>query len=268
VPFNEVEEFEQPKPRTKNALMLDGGDVTKLLEAIDKCLVVADPVGHRDFSRGVILQGLSSESALLYATDTSKLIQCQVELKAGGVLAPVILPYSACQAMMALRTDAEDIQLRVTINDLQLSCEALDGKNVRARVVSPVPKPEEALPDFGATITQHLPKRTGIDLDGVSSDLEAILQRAKRLMAAELARWIKFKGAGTTTSISTKTQRGELLREVVKLPLPEGFETHIDVDGMLLGLAHGHKLHLTKDSGALFTGKSYAFIFPVVEKPE
>lgn len=268
VPFNEVEEFEQPKPRSKNAITLQGDDVNKLLEAVEKCLVVADPTSHRDFSRGVVLHGTGRDSAVIYGTDTSKLVRCLAELKDSGQLAPVILPHAACLAMLALRTDEEGAALRLVVNDLQLSCEQIRSKEVIAKVVSPIPKPEEALPDFEATVNQHLPKRAGIDLDGCASDLADILQRAKRLMGAELARWIKFRGAGTTTSISTKTQRGELLREVVKLPLLEGFETHVDVDGMILGLTHGHKLSLTKDSGALFTGKAYTFVFPVVEKPE
>lgn len=273
VPFNEVDEFEQPKPRTKGSITLVGEDVHRLFEAIEKCLVVADPVGHRDFSRGVVLHGTGIDSASVFGTDTSKLVRCVVELKDSGKLDPIILPYHACKAMLQLRTEASDHRLQFIVNEMQLSCELQFGgkdtpRRTIAKVMSPIPKPEEALPDFEGTINKHLPKRTGMDLDGVTTDLEAVLQRAKRLMAAELARWIKFKGAGTTTSISTKTQRGELLREVVKLPLPENFETHVDVDGMLLGLVHGHKLSLSASTGALFSGKSYTFIFPVTEKPE
>jgi hypothetical protein len=278
VPLNAADKFEVPEIGKGGGIIIQGKKAAEpLCAAIEKCLAVADAVGHQSYARGVVLRIDDNNNAVVYGTDTSKLARCVVPLaSAEGFkqpLAAIIIPYRAADTILQLRTLAngdEHMALRLRFGKAQVTCEVLlkiDKEiTVVARMVSPTITPDEELPDFEATVKEYLPKRDGVDLSEAAGDIHSILSRARKLISAELSRFIKITVKDGKTTFTTNTARGERLRESVDLPLTEGLECYVDVDGFLQAIEHGQSLHLTTEHGATFTGKAYTYLIPTVAR--
>lgn len=273
IPFNEATEFEQPKPRKQDvSITIKGKGVGEFCDAMRKCLVVADPIGHLDFSRGVVFSAFSNGKwGHMYGTDSSKMVRCTILVGAASNLNAVIIPARAAQAILALQGSSTDAG-QIVLDGKQISYTLLDndGKFL-AQVISPIPKPEEELPKFDEVIEEHCPltaqKKQGIDITDEKVLMIAALKRSKRLMSVELTRWVKIVGQGGKLLISTQTARGEKLRESVNVKLPEGFECYADVDGLSQAIEQADILYLMKKAGAAFNRDGgYIYVFPVTDK--
>jgi hypothetical protein len=279
MPFNAATEFEQPKARKQEvAITIDHAGVDAFCEAMRKCLVVSDSIGHHDFSRGVVFKVAGNgKLGRMYATDSSKLIRCAFQMDVRSDLNSVIIPIRCAQAILAIHGTVSgappNSSEQIVLDGKQLSYKVFaDDMTVTvAQVICPIPKPEEELPIFDQVIEQHCPsaaqKKQGIDITETKLGLMVALKRSKKLMSAELSRWVKIVGSNGKLLISTQTGRGEKLRESVNITWIEGFECYADVDGLLQAIDVGDFLYLTKKSGAAFNREGYIYIFPVTDKP-
>jgi DNA polymerase III sliding clamp (beta) subunit (PCNA family) len=274
-PLNPADTFEVPDVKKTGVVIKGAEQARDMCTAFQRCVAVSDAVGHYAYARGVVVH-VSGSNVLMYGTDSSKLARCVVQLKSEDKLglAPIIVPYRAVQIILQLGAIVggdDHFSMRLRLSKEQVVCEVLLSvdKEIRviARMISPTISPDEELPDFESTIKQHLPKREGVDLDKVAGDIHDILSRARKLIAAELQRFVKVTVKDGKTTFTTNTARGEKLRESVDAALlVEGTECYVDVDGFLQALEHGHSLRLTSEHGATFTGKSYTYLIPTVPR--